>query len=66
MIMLNFKEEFKKILKDKRAQADSASTLYMLLIVAIVAIVLIAVIKPMFVDSMKTSVSMSKLPSNST
>jgi Flp pilus assembly pilin Flp len=58
------KNKIVKILKDKRAQADSASTLYMLLIVAIVAVVLIAVIKPLFVDSMKTSVNLSKLPSN--
>lgn len=61
---MNIIKKFKDILKDKRAQADSASTLYMLLIVAIVAVVLIAVVKPLFVDSMKTSVNLSRLPSN--
>jgi Flp pilus assembly pilin Flp len=35
----------------------------MLLIVAIIAVVLIAVIKPMFMNSMKTQVNLSKLPS---
>lgn len=54
----------KKILKDQKAQTDSASTLYMLVIVAIVAIVLIAVIKPMFSRSMKTQTSLANLPAN--
>ncbi len=57
------KSILKKIIDDKKTQADSASTLYMLLIVAIVAIVLIAVVKPMFSNSMKTQVNLSKLPS---
>lgn len=52
----------KKIIKDQRAQTDSASTLYMLVIVAIVAIVLIAVIKPMFSRSMKTQTNLANLP----
>jgi uncharacterized protein (UPF0333 family) len=56
-------KNIKKIIEDKKAQADSASTLYMLLIVAIVAIVLIAVIKPMFSNSMKTQVDLANLPS---
>ncbi|MDD3244798.1 MAG: hypothetical protein PHU47_01480 [Candidatus ainarchaeum sp.] len=51
-----------KILKDQKAQTDSASTLYMLVIVAIVAIVLIAVIKPMFSRSVKTQTSLANLP----
>lgn len=52
----------KKILNDQKAQTDSASTLYMLVIVAIVAIVLIAVIKPMFSRSVKTQTSLANLP----
>lgn len=56
-------KNIKKIINDQKAEADSASTLYMLLIVAIVAIVLIAVIKPMFSNSMKTQVDLAKLPS---
>ncbi len=56
-------KNIKKIIEDKKAESDSASTLYMLLIVAIVALVLIAVIKPMFSSSMKTQVDLAKLPS---
>lgn len=43
-----------KFLKDSKAQGN-ANTLYMILVIAIVAVVLIAVIKPMFRDSVKAS-----------
>lgn len=60
--MNGLKQEFKRFLKDKRAQADGASTLYMLIIVAIVGIVLIALIKPMFNKSMKYQTNVANLP----
>lgn len=63
---MNFKQELKRLWLDKRAQGDSASTLYMLIIIAIVALVLIVVIKPMFNSSMKTSVSVADLPNQGT
>ena len=56
-------KKIKRLIKEQKAQADGASTIYMLLIVAIIAVVLIAVIKPMFMNSMKTQVNLSKLPS---
>jgi Flp pilus assembly pilin Flp len=56
-------KNIKDLIKNQKAQADGASTIYMLLIVAIIAVVLIAVIKPMFMNSMKTQVNLSKLPS---
>ncbi len=63
---MNFKQEFKRLLMDKRAQADGASTLYMLIIIAIVALVLISVIKPMFNSSMKTQMNVADLPNQGT
>ena len=60
--MNKLKQGFKKLLKDNRAQADGASTLYMLIIVAIVGIVLIALIKPMFNKSMKYQTNVANLP----
>lgn len=60
--MNKLKQEFKKLLRDNRAQADGASTLYMLIIVAIVGIVLIALIKPMFNKSMKYQQNVASLP----
>jgi len=56
-------EDIKKIIKDNKAQAES-NTLYMLLIVVIVAIVLIAVVKPMFNNSVKASAKKAALPSD--
>jgi len=55
--------DLKKVLKENRGQAES-STLYMLLIVVIVAIVLIAVVKPMFNNSVKASAKKAALPSD--
>ena len=49
-----------------KGTGDGASALYMLIIIAIVALVLIAVIKPMFNSSMKTSVSVADLPNQGT
>lgn len=43
-----------KFLWETKAQGN-ANTLYMILVIAIVAVVLIAVIKPMFRDSIKAS-----------
>jgi hypothetical protein len=43
-----------KFLLETKAQGN-ANTLYMILVIAIVAVVLIAVIKPMFRDTLKTS-----------
>ena len=63
---MNFKQELKRLWLDKRAQGDGASTLYMLIIIAIVALVLIAVIKPMFNSSMKTSMNVADLPNQGT
>ncbi|MFA5746252.1 MAG: hypothetical protein WC932_05345 [archaeon] len=63
---MNFKQELKRLLKEKRGQADGASTLYMLIIVAVVALVLISVIKPMFSRSMKTQVDLANLPNQGT
>lgn len=40
-----------KFLNDKKAQQNSMSTIYMILVGAIVVVVLIAVIKPMFKQS---------------
>ena len=54
--------DIKKALKETRGQAES-STLYMLLVVVIVAIVLIAVVKPMFNNSVKASAKKAALPS---
>lgn len=59
-------QKIKKIIKDKKAQADGASTLYMLIIVAIVGIVLIALIKPMFNKSMKYQQNVANLPNQQT
>ncbi|HOZ35629.1 MAG TPA: hypothetical protein PLK55_01430 [archaeon] len=63
---MNLKQELKRLWLDKRAQGDGASTLYMLIIIAIVALVLIAVIKPMFNSSMKTSMNVADLPNQGT
>jgi len=64
--MIRLKQEFKRLIKDNRAQADSSSTLYMLIIVAIVAIVLIVLIKPMFNKSMKYQQNVASLPNQGT
>jgi len=61
--MNRLKQEFKKLFKDdNRGQADGASTLYMLIIIAIVAIVLIALIKPMFNRSTRFQTNVANLP----
>ncbi len=57
----NFSKKIKAIINDERAQGEGGA-LYMLLIVAIVAVVLIAVVKPMFNNSLKTSVKKAALP----
>jgi len=63
--MNNMLQELKVLLKDERAQGDSASTLYMIIIIAIVAIALIALVKPMFNKSMKYQAKVADLPNQS-
>ena len=62
---MKLKKLITEFIKDNNAQSEG-NTLYMLLVVAIVAIILIAVVKPMFNKSVKTSSEKAKLPSEST
>ena len=54
--------KIKQLVNDERGQAES-STIYMLIIVVIVAVILIAVVKPMFNNSVKASAKQAALPS---
>lgn len=59
--MKTIKKKIKEILNDQRGQTES-NTIFFLVVIAIVAIVLIAVIKPMFNKSVKTSAKQAALP----
>jgi predicted nucleic acid-binding Zn ribbon protein len=60
--MKTIRKKIKEILNDQRAQTES-STVFFLIVIAIVAVVLIAVVKPMFNKSVKASTKQAALPS---
>ncbi|NCP72163.1 hypothetical protein GW835_02100 [archaeon] len=60
--MKTIKKKILMILKDQKGQTES-NTVFFLIVVAIVAIILIAVVKPMFNKSVKTSAKQAALPS---
>ena len=59
--MNKIKLKFKSILEDNKAQAESNS-IFFLIIIAIVAVVLIAIVKPMFKKWVKDSAKQANLP----
>jgi uncharacterized protein (UPF0333 family) len=62
--MNTIKKKILMIYKDQKGQTES-NTVFFLVVVAIVAIILIAVVKPMFNKSVKTSAKQAALPSQS-
>jgi cell division protein FtsN len=58
---MKFKDKINQIIIDERAQGESNS-IFFLIVVAIIAVVLIAVVKPMFNKSVKTSAQKANLP----
>jgi len=62
--MNTIKKKIRMIYKDQKGQTES-NTVFFLVVVAIVAIILIAVVKPMFNKSVKTSAKQAALPSQS-
>jgi len=59
--MNKIKLKIKNILDDNKAQTESNS-IFFLIIIAIVAVVLIAIVKPMFNKSVKASAKQANLP----
>jgi len=59
--MNKIKNKIKSIINDQKAQTESNS-IFFLIIIAIVAVVLIAIVKPMFNKSVKASAKQANLP----